>query len=167
LGISPSSFKATDVILVALPIHLRGRLNRARRLVQVVEVEKGWRSDPVAEGGFRKLMDYDYSLDRLRVCGSLQGSGILKRVAKSWATSVEDVVKNLEFRGEICRNLVEMSFENEQLLEASFVARSNLVWRGLLEEELEKRRVSYERVLKKWKRWVKHALVSFPGLRER
>jgi len=161
LNISPSSFKATDIILTALPIRRRGGLSRLRRLFQVVEVRKGWKSDPSLEGGFKKLMSYDWASGRLKA-QELRKSEVLHRIAKSWATSVEEVIANVEFRAAVCQSLVDLSEETNDigLLEASFVMSSNLAWRGWLEKELGKKRIPYRRIFKRWRKWVRDAKES-------
>ena len=43
LGVPNTSFKATDIVIVARPIRFAGSLKRNRRVVQITEVKKHWR----------------------------------------------------------------------------------------------------------------------------
>ncbi len=152
LGVPPTSFKSTDVILTVAPIHLHGGLYWKRRLVQLVEVRKNWKNG--TEPSFYKLLDYDVSSDSLKI-GGLRKSEVLQRVAQKWGTSTREVLKNLELRAKICSRLVAMSEKHglPQLLEVDFVVRSNLKWRGYLERSYG-RRPSNRRVYAKWTRWL-------------
>jgi hypothetical protein len=160
LGIPPSSFKATDVIAVVAPIRLRGRFARVRRLVQITEVGKGWRRDPVIEGGFTDLFRYDYGCDELKSASALQESRLIHGIARKWATSVKEVLRNLELRAEIHRTLVKAvkEFGKPEILEAEFVVESNLTWRGLFERELNKRTINYRRVYRSWRKWLESSI---------
>ncbi|MFN4133855.1 MAG: ATPase, T2SS/T4P/T4SS family, partial [Candidatus Hadarchaeales archaeon] len=152
LGIHPSSFKATDVIAVAAPVRSRGRVERIRKLFQITEVRKSWRRDPVAERGFIDLFSFDYSRMQAEPTPALGRSELVFKIAKKWATTAESVMKNLEFRERVIKALVEAAANsgNSGLLEADFVVKSNLFWRGLLEDELGKKNISYRRVFHEW-----------------
>ncbi|MEM3402862.1 MAG: type II/IV secretion system ATPase subunit, partial [Candidatus Hadarchaeales archaeon] len=156
LGIHPSSFKATDVIVVAAPVRSRGRVERVRKLFQVTEVRKAWRKDPAAERGFTDLFSFDYCGMEAKPTPALSRSELVFRIARKWATTVENVLKNLEFREMVMKTLVERARNSGSrgLLEADFVVRSNLFWRGLLEDELGKKNISYRRVFREWLEWL-------------
>jgi type IV secretory pathway ATPase VirB11/archaellum biosynthesis ATPase len=160
LGIPPSSFKATDVIVVVAPIRLRGGVARVRRLVQITEVGKGWRRDPVIERGFTDLFRYDYGCDELKSASALQESGLIHGIARKWATSAKEVLRNLELRAEIHRALVKgaKEFGRPEILEAEFVVESNLTWRGLFERELNKRTMNYRRIYRSWRKWLESSV---------
>ncbi|MFH1821165.1 MAG: type II/IV secretion system ATPase subunit [Methanobacteriota archaeon] len=138
LGITPSSFKATEAIAVAAPIRMRGGVARVRRLVQITEVRRGWRNDPAVEGGFENLMYYDYSADVLRQTRALCGgkSELMAGIARKWGVTTREVMCNLEFRAKVQEDLVaeEALLNRPELLEAGFLVRSNLAWHSLLEE---------------------------------
>ena len=161
LGIPPSSFKATDAIVVAAPIRLRGSVTRARRLVQITEVKKGWRKDPAAEEGFENLMYYDRATDELKPARTLreQRSELIANIARKWGTTPREVMNNLELRSEIHGALVGAAtrLKKPELLEADFVVRSNLAWHALFEEQLRRGRVNYHRLFKGWRSWLLNA----------
>jgi len=158
LGITSSSFKATEAIIVAAPIRTRGGISRARRLVQITEVRRGWRNDPVAEGGFENLMYYDYGADGLKPARALRGgkSELVASIARKWGVTTHEVIYNLEFRAKMQEGLVaEAALLNRpELLEAGFVVRSNMAWHTLLEEQLKRGRTDYRGLLKSWRAWL-------------
>ncbi|MCK4405168.1 MAG: type II/IV secretion system ATPase subunit [Hadesarchaea archaeon] len=158
LGIPPSSFKATDAIAVAVPIRPRGSVARTRRVVQITEVRKGWREDPMSEEGFEDLMKYDPEGDKLEPTRALTGlkSQLIEGIARKWGTKPREVLRNLELRAEVQGALVEMAarLKTPELLEAEFSVRSNLVLHSLLEEQLRRKRVDYRDVLRHWREWL-------------
>ena len=158
LGISPSSFKATDAIVVVAPIRPRGGVSRRRRLVQVTEVRKGWRGDPVAEGGFEDLMGYDPAKDRLEPKRALTRgeSELIAGIARKWGTGPREVLRNLELRAEVQRELVRKAAElgKPELLDAQFSVRSNLALHALLEEQIRRKRVDYREIFRRWRDWL-------------
>jgi type IV secretory pathway ATPase VirB11/archaellum biosynthesis ATPase len=158
LEIPPSSFKATDAIIVAAPIRLGGSISRARRLTQITEVRKGWRSDPFNENGFVDLMTYDPSRDKLAPTSILlqERSHLIKAIARKWSVKPPKVLRNLQLRAKIQENLVKAASRlgKPELLEAEFVVQSNLTFHRLLEEELKNKKVGYDLVLKSWRKWL-------------
>jgi type IV secretory pathway ATPase VirB11/archaellum biosynthesis ATPase len=152
LEIPPSSFKATDAIIVAAPIRLGGSISRARRLTQITEVRKGWRSDPFNENGFVDLMTYDPSREKLAPTSILlqERSHLIKAIARKWSVKPPKVLRNLQLRAKIQENLVKAASRlgKPELLEAEFVVQSNLTFHRLLEEELKNKKVGYDLVLK-------------------
>ena len=56
LGVPVTSFKATDLIVVANPIKSPDGLHSWRRVLQIAEVRKHWEKDPLKEGGFVDLI---------------------------------------------------------------------------------------------------------------
>jgi type IV secretory pathway ATPase VirB11/archaellum biosynthesis ATPase len=58
IGVPKTSFKATDIIIVANPIKSADGLHRYRRVTSVTEIRKTWSDDPLLENGFVDLMKY-------------------------------------------------------------------------------------------------------------
>jgi len=158
LGIPPSSFKATDAITVAVPIRPRGSAARTRRVVQITEVRKGWREDPMSEEGFEDLMKYDPEGDKLEPTRALTGlkSQLIEGIARKWGTKPREVLRNLELRAEVQGELVETAtrLKKPELLEAEFSMRSNLVLHALLEGQLRRKRVDYRDISRHWREWL-------------
>ena len=65
LQVPKTSFKATDVIVVANPVRSADYLSKQRRVTQITEVAKHWEQDPLAENGFRDLLSYNAATDML------------------------------------------------------------------------------------------------------
>jgi type IV secretory pathway ATPase VirB11/archaellum biosynthesis ATPase len=65
LGVPSTSFKATDLIVVANPVKTPDGLHSNRRVVQISEVRKNWTKDPLEEAGFVDLMNYNVETDEL------------------------------------------------------------------------------------------------------
>jgi type IV secretory pathway ATPase VirB11/archaellum biosynthesis ATPase len=158
LGIPPSSFKATDAIVVAASLRSRGSIARTRRVVQVTEVRKDWREDPMNEEGFEDLMRYDLWGDELEPTQALTGlkSQLIEGIARKWGTKPKEVLRNLELRAEVQGTLVETAtrLRKPKLLEAEFSVRSNLVLHALLEEQLRRKRIDYRDILRSWREWL-------------
>jgi len=157
LNIPPTSFKATDAIVVAAPIRPSGSTRRARKVVQITEIGKDWKDDPVTEGGFIDLMRYDVIKDELEQTPRLAKSQLIANIAKKWGTKPGDVMKNLKLRTKIQKTLIETAAnsKNQKLLEAEFVVRSNNIFHELLEEQLgRRRRIDYGKIFEGWRMWL-------------
>jgi type IV secretory pathway ATPase VirB11/archaellum biosynthesis ATPase len=132
LEVPKTSFKATDIIIVANPIRSADGLHRWRRVTQISEIRKDWEDDPMREGGFVDLMKYNAELDELVPTDDLINgdSDILKAIAgnvKEWAGNWDAVWDNIELRAKIKELIVKVSDElkESELLEAPFVIRCN------------------------------------------
>lgn len=162
LGISPSSFKATDAIVVASLIRHRGGVSRSRRVTQITEVRKGWRADPASEGGFEDLMSYDPASDELEPTPALvkPRSRIIGDIARKWGTGQKEVLENLDLRAKIHAELVRVADElgRLELLEAEFVVRSNITLHCLFERQLRRGGVACDEIFKGWCGWLRQAV---------
>lgn len=132
LGVPRTSFKATDIIVVANPVKSADGLHRFRRVTQITEVRKEWEEDPIAEGAFVDLMKYDTKLDTLVPTDSLINgdSEIVKSIAsqiKEFAGNWSAIWENILLRAKIKRTLVEYSerYNLLDLLEAKDVIQMN------------------------------------------
>ncbi len=132
LNVPRTSFKATDVIVVANPIKSADGLRRSRRITQITEVRKFWTEDPLLENGFSDLMKYETKTDQLEPSADLINgeSDILKAIAgnvKEWAGNWDAVWDNITLRAKTKETLVNLSVKSEmpELLEAKFVVLAN------------------------------------------
>ncbi len=132
LQVPRTSFKATDIILVANPIRSADGLHRARRLTQITEVRKEWESDPLAEKGFVDLMKYDSKSDTLVPTDELINgdSVILKAIGgqiREWAGSWDAIWENILLRAKTKKALLEYSLKTDvpDLIEAEGVVAMN------------------------------------------
>ncbi|MFW5933011.1 MAG: ATPase, T2SS/T4P/T4SS family [Candidatus Hadarchaeota archaeon] len=160
LDIPPSSFKATDAIVVAAPIRKKGGSKRIRRLTQISEVRKGWNEDPLSEDGFANLMKYDPEEDGIKPTKVLRknSSHLLKSVAESWSMKLSEIVDNIRLRSKIQKKLAEMGSDQKEILSAENVVRSNLNFHRVLEEETVNGGPNYDKVYRRWEGWVEENL---------
>lgn len=166
LQVPRTSFKATDIIIVANPVRSADGLHRWRRVTQISEVRKHWEEDPVAEGGFVDLMKYDSKTDQLEPTDELINgdSDILKSIAgnvKEWAGNWDAVWENVSLRADVKKTIVELTEKAKRpdLLEAEFTILCNDYFHRISEEvreevgSLDRKRIMYE-----WTNWLKREL---------
>lgn len=163
LGVPPTSFKATDVIVICNIIKSADGLERFRRVTDVVEVRKHWKDDPSREGGFIKLMEYSSKEDRLKPTQTLLNgeSMILNDIASSireWAGNWAAVWENINLRGKIKKAITDYALKTgrKELMEAPFVVKSNERFH-LICESLRKEvgSIPPDRAYKMWEDWLK------------
>ena len=114
LGVPKTSFKATDVIIVANPIRSADGLHRWRRVTQITEMRKQWENDPMLENGFSDLMKYSSTTDQLEPSDDLINgeSEILKAIAgnvKEWSGNWDAVWDNITLRAKTKEALVDLA----------------------------------------------------------
>ena len=132
LGVPVTSFKATDIILIAQKIKTPDGLTEIRRITNLVEVRKHWEKDPFLEKGFLSLMTYDAKEDKLKPERALvEGqSEVIKGIAgnvREWAGKWELVWEEIITRSKVYEMLLKYSKENKrpEMLEADFVVLAN------------------------------------------
>ena len=163
LQVPRTSFKATDIIVVANPVRSADGLHRWRRITQITEVRKHWEQDPLIEKGFVDLMKYDSKKDVLEASEELINgdSEILKAIAgnvKKWAGNWDVVWDNIILRAKIKETLVDFAAKQNTpwLLEADFVVQSNDQFHKISEKirneigTLDSKRIFFE-----WNEWLK------------
>ena len=163
LGVPPTSFKATDIILIANPIKSPDGLHRWRRVLEISEVRKHWQKDPLEEKGFVDLMKYDVSEDSLKPTDDLINgdSETLKSIAgqvRSWAGNWDAVWDNIVLRAKIKEELVKVSkkTKNPKILEADFVLKSNNAFHNLSDKVTKDIGVPQGKVVfREWNAWLK------------
>tara|TARA_Y100000310_G_scaffold345802_1_gene470155 strand:+ start:13773 stop:15992 length:2220 start_codon:yes stop_codon:yes gene_type:complete len=166
LGVPRTSFKATDIIVVANPIKSPDGLHRSRKIVQITEVGKLWEQDPLTEHGFTDLMKYNAASDNLEATSSLMNgdSEILKSVAsnvKEWASSWDAVWDNIMLRAKIKGAIVEASEKANmpEILEAKFVVPANDQFHKISDEiKNEVGSLDNKRIFFDWNEWLKKKL---------
>ena len=163
IGVPKTSFKATDVIIVANPIKSADGLHKSRRITQITEVRKQWEEDPLKEGGFMDLMKYNAKTDVLDVTDAITNgeSEVLKAVAaniKEFAGNWDAVRENIELRGKIKQGIVDYAAKANKpdILEAPFVIKANDTFH-LLSESIKEETgyIDPKRVLYDWQEWIK------------
>lgn len=168
LEVPKTSFKATDLIVVANPIRSADGLHRWRRVTQITEVRKDWENDPLREHGFIDLMKYDSKTDSLQPTEDLLNgdSEILKAIAanvKDWAGNWDSVWDNITLRADIKQEIVDVA-EKEQdddILEAPFVISANDQFHKISDKvKSDVGNLDSKRILFEWKEWLKTELKS-------
>ncbi|MEM5797917.1 MAG: type II/IV secretion system ATPase subunit [Candidatus Aenigmatarchaeota archaeon] len=163
LGVPPTSFKASDIIIICKMLRSADGLHRFRRITEIVEVRKKWEHDPVKEGGFVNLMEYRSKDDELKPTETLLNgeSEILNRVAsmvREWAGNWSAVWENINLRAKIKQKIVETAEElrRPELLEAEWAIKSNVRYH-LLAESI-RNEVGFadpKRIYDEWLKWFK------------
>jgi type IV secretory pathway ATPase VirB11/archaellum biosynthesis ATPase len=162
LGVPKTSFKATDIIVVANPIRSADSMSMMRRVTQISEVRDDWEDDPVAEGGFVDLMRYDSEDDELKPTQALLDgeSYILKDIAsniREFAGDWDAVWDNVKLRGKIKQHLVDVAEQrgDQSLLEAPFVIQANDHFHKITNRVIDKEGdVDPDKVFFEWKEWL-------------
>jgi archaeal flagellar protein FlaI len=163
LKVPVTSFKATDVIIVANPIKTADGLKSMKRVIQLAEVRKHWTKDPEIEGGFVDLLKYNVEKDELEPTEDLINgdSEVIKSVAanvKGWAGDWDAVYENILLRGKVKKEIVELSekLNNQNLLEAKFNSLSNNMFHQFSQEVTEDVGVpESNKVFPLWQEWLK------------
>ncbi len=166
IGVPKTSFKATDICIIANPIRSAGGMKKLRRVTQITEVRKHWEDDPMLEGGFVDLMKYDSKTDQLEPSTDLISgdSDILKLIAgniKEFAGNWTAIWDNIQLRAKIKQTQVDYcdKIDRPDLLEANFTVRCNDEYHKIAEKvknelgELDPNRIFFE-----WESWLKRTL---------
>ncbi|MFH1521846.1 MAG: ATPase, T2SS/T4P/T4SS family [archaeon] len=162
LGVPITSFKATDLIVVANPIKSADGLHSWRRVLQIAEVRKHWTKDPLTEGGFVDLMKYDVKDDIMKPSDDLMNgdSEIMKEIAsnvKGWAGNWDAVWDNVVLRQKIKQETVDFAerMKMPELLEAEFTVKSNNAFHQISDKVTKEIGLpTSEAVFPKWRRWL-------------
>jgi archaeal flagellar protein FlaI len=168
LKVPRTSFKATDIIVVANPIRSPDGIHRWRRITQITEVRKEWEDDPLREKGFVDLMRYNSKTDELEPTDELINgdSDILKGIAgnvREWAGSWDAVWDNILLRARVKEAVVSSSIseKNPDLLEATFSIKCNDQFHKISERVRAKMgKLDSERIFFEWSEWLKKELKS-------
>ena len=166
LDVPKTSFKATDIIIVANPIRSPDGMHRWRRVTQITEIRKTWENDPLLEGGFVDLMTYDSETDQMVISPALMNgeSEILKAIAgsvKEWAGNWDAVWDNIMLRARIKQRIVDAAEEtkNDDILEAKFVIAANDQFHKASERVRAKEgKLDSEKIYFEWESWLKTEL---------
>ncbi len=141
LKVPKTSFKATDVIIVANPVKSSDGLHRNRRVTRITEVRKHWEEDPLLENGFCDLFKYDAKEDMLKISDDLINgeSDILKSIGsnvKQWAGNWDAIWDNITLRADIKKLQVDYSikYKSNLILEAKHVIEANDMFHKISEK---------------------------------
>ncbi|MFT4311726.1 MAG: ATPase, T2SS/T4P/T4SS family [Candidatus Woesearchaeota archaeon] len=166
IGVPKTSFKATDIIIIANPIRSADGLHKYRRVLSITEVRKDWDDDPLKEHGFVELMRYNPLTDQLEPTDALIGgdSDSLKDIAgrvREFAGNWDAIWQNVQLRGQLKELLVQASTDANipELLEAPFVISCNDEYHRLYEKVRQNKRFENEEqinqaILEQFEQWL-------------
>lgn len=162
LGVPVTSFKATDIIVVANPVRTPDGLHSVKRVVQIAEVRKHWTNDPLKEKGFVDLMRYNVEKDELEPTDELINgdSEVIKAIAgnvRGWAGNWDAVYDNILLRGKMKQEIVLAArrFNKPELMEARFNTLSNNVFHLISDEVTKEHGLPLsQHVFPRWKQWL-------------
>ncbi|MBN2454024.1 type II/IV secretion system ATPase subunit [Candidatus Woesearchaeota archaeon] len=166
LNVPKTSFKATDIIMVANPVRSADGLHRWRRVTQITEVGKYWENDPLLEKGFTDLFKYDSRSDMLEPTLDLTNgeSDVIKAIAanvKEWAGNWDAVWDNIQLRAKIKGAIVDTAKKAKMpsLLEADFVVEANDEFHRVSERiKDEVGAFDNKRIFFEWNDWMKKSI---------
>lgn len=164
LEVPNTSFKATDIVIVARPIRFAGSMKRNRRVVQLTEVKKHWSEDPEKEGALLDLMLYDARKDSLELMeDNLKESELFEKISRTSGLTMKQMWAEIRMRAEANAFLVEAKNKHNipKLLEAenTTVCRNKLIL--LKEQQLrDGGTVDYDDLLGKWKNWMNNSFLQ-------
>lgn len=166
LGVPVTSFKATDIVTIAGVLRSPDGIHRYRRALDITEVRKHWKSDPIEEGGFVTLMEYSAREDRLKPTDILVDgeSVILNEIAKrvrEWHGHWDAVWENILLRAKIKRTLVDYALRYKRLdaLEADTIVDSNEIFHIVSDQvRQEVGGMDSKMIFDKWLEWFKGRL---------
>lgn len=162
LEVPATSFKATDSILICNPIKSPDGLHSWKRMLQLTEIRKHWKKDPLLENGFVDLLKYNVEKDELEPTEDLINgdSEIIKDVAtnvKGWAGNWDAVYDNILLRAKIKKELFETAKKTGDfdLLESKFNTLSNHTFHRISDEVIQEIGLPVsEKVFPLWQEWL-------------
>ncbi len=164
LQVPPTSFKATDIIVIANRLRTADGLHTFRRVVEITEVRKDWSEDPMKEGAFVPLMVYDSKKDELVPTDTLLNgeSMVLNEIAKrvrEWRDNWEAVWNNIQLRARVKETLIDFAKRtgNFNLLEAEFYVKANTMLHMITEKVREEYgTIDHNRIYNQWFEWLRN-----------
>jgi len=162
LEVPATSFKATDIILVCNPIKTPDGLHSMRRVVQLSEVRKNWKQDPLIEKGFADLLNYNIEKDELEPSSDLINgdSEVIKAIAsnvKGWAGNWDAIYDNILLRAKIKKEIVDAAKKTgyNSILEAKFNTLSNHIFYEISDKIRQEIGIpAGEKVFPLWQKWL-------------
>ncbi len=166
LGVPNTSFKAIDLITICNLLRSPDGLHRFRRVTEITEVRKKWKTDPADEGGFVNLMEYSSKQDILKPTSVLTDgeSEVLNEIAKrvrDWHGSWDLVWENILLRGKIKQATVDYAknLNRPDILESNFTVESNEIFHIITDKiKQEVGGIDSKMIYENWLEWFKDRL---------
>ncbi len=171
LGVPPTSFKATDVIIMNNRLRSADGLHTFRRMISITEITKEWDEDPQKEKAFVPLMVYNAKTDILEPTETfLNGeSYILNEIAnrvKEWRDNWEAIWDNIQLRAKVKETLVGYArkMNDFSILEAEFTTEANDQFHVISEKvKDEYGSLDSQRIFARWNEWIKNEIKEKVG----
>jgi type IV secretory pathway ATPase VirB11/archaellum biosynthesis ATPase len=162
LEVPATSFKATDIIVINNPVKSPDGLHSWRRTLQISEVRKHWKKDPMEEKGFVDLMKYNVDKDEIEPTEDLINgdSETIKDIAsnvKGWSGNWDAVYDNILLRAKMKKELVDVAEKigNNNILEADFTTLAKDSFHKISEDVITEIGLPLtERVFPIWQKWL-------------
>ena len=166
LGVPPTSFKATDIVVTCNRLTSPSGLHKYRRVTQIAEIRKEWSDDPLKENAFVPLMKYDAKDDMLKPTDTLKNgeSVILNSIAsntREWKNNWEAVWDNIQLRAKYKKQLADYANDSgkKELMEARFVTRANEKFHMISQDVMEEvGTIDPDMVFERWDEWVQNKM---------
>ncbi|MEM5801107.1 MAG: type II/IV secretion system ATPase subunit [Candidatus Aenigmatarchaeota archaeon] len=166
LGVTKTSFKAIDIVTISGMIKSADGLRRFRRVLEVTEIRKHWKDDPISENGFVNLMEYSAKDDMLKPTDTLLNgeSYVINEISKrvrEWHGNWEAVWDNIELRAKIKQAMVDyaVKLNRKDILEAEWVSASNEMFH-LISDQVKRElgQLDSKEIFNRWNEWFKDSL---------
>ncbi|MEM5878654.1 MAG: type II/IV secretion system ATPase subunit, partial [Candidatus Aenigmatarchaeota archaeon] len=166
LGVTKTSFKAIDIVTVSGMIKSADGLRRFRRVLEVTEIRKHWKDDPMSENGFVNLMEYSAKDDSLKPTDTLVNgeSYVINEISKrvrEWHGNWDAVWDNIELRAKIKQAIVDhaIKLNRKDILEAEWVSASNEMFH-LISDQVKRELGSMDskEIFNRWNEWFKQSI---------
>jgi len=166
LGVPPTSFKALDLLTICNMLRSPDGLHRFRRVTELTEVRKQWKTDPMDEGGFVNLMEYSAREDKLKptdilIDGESQVLNDIASRVREWHGRWDAVWDNILLRTKIKETMVDYAkqLNRDDILEADTVVASNSAFHLISDQVREEvggldSKLIYDR----WLEWLKRKI---------
>jgi archaeal flagellar protein FlaI len=167
LKVPATSFKATDIILMARPLPYLGK-----RLTSITEVRKFWTEDPLKERGFVDLVKFDYENDSLEPTDHLKNgdSDILKEIGSrvdAFAGNWSAIWENILLRARVIQHLINKAYEIDEpeLVRAAWYIKVMDAFRDISNDVYEEIRgktgvgaFPSDEIFRQWSHWLDKAV---------
>ncbi len=161
LGVPKTSFKATDLVIVANRLKSPDGMRTFRRIVEVTEVRKHWEESPMKEGGFVNLMEYSAREDRLKPTDTLLTgeSYIINDIAqrvREWKGNWDMIWDNINLRAKIMETIAVYGRKRADIMEAEHVVKSNNMFH-IISEDVSKElgTLDSNEIYSRWLEWFR------------
>lgn len=169
LNVPATSFKATDLIVIANPVKTPDGMHSIKRVMGFTEIRKHWKNDPAQEAGFVDLVRYNVEKDDLEPTPELMNgeSSIIKNIAgnvRGWAGNWDAVYDNILLRGKVKQEVVDIANKlgKPVLMEAKFNSMCNSAFHRISDEMRQEIGIPLGgRVFPEWKKWLHDNAVKF------